>query len=55
MPPNWWWNGYNLPPIEVKKFKKQFEQSTADQIFMDILLPIEVFVGIALNVVVICI
>ena len=39
----------------MKRFEKQFEQSTADQIFIDILLPIEVFVGIALNVVVICI
>ena len=41
--------------ILEKSWKKQFEQSSADKIFIDILLPIEVFVGIALNVVAVCI
>jgi len=40
-------------PIDFKSnfkqlFKAQFEQSTADTIFIHVLLPIEVFVGIAL-------
>jgi len=44
------------PRKEVQKqFEKQFEQSTADKIFIDTLLPIEVFIGIALNVVAVCI
>ena len=38
-----------------KDIKKQYEPSTADKIFIDTLLPIEVFVGIALNVVAVCI